>query len=144
MRVLFVCVQNVGRSQMAAAFYNKLSREGRADSAGTSVDVPGETLEERSKNPISTAQSMFSLMDELGIDVRRQVRTPLTKAMLSDYDRIINMAKPSKTPKYLSQHPHYEYWSIRDPRYKGIDELRRARDEIKTRVMALVANETTK
>lgn len=124
---------------MAAAFYNQLSPNEPADSAGTNVDLPGQTLEERSGGATSKAGALIEAMDEMGIDMRGKVRTPVTEEMLRAYDRVINMAEPEKTPDFLRVHPGYEYWLIHDPRNEGVDELRHIRDQIKQRVVELVA-----
>ncbi|MCW1908156.1 MAG: hypothetical protein KIH63_002315 [Candidatus Saccharibacteria bacterium] len=137
MKILFVCAQNVGRSQMAAAFYNKMTGTQDADSAGTNVDQPGQTLSERAGG-VSAADKLLIAMDEEGIDLRDKVRTPLSEAMLTKYDLVINMAEPEKTPDYLAQYVGCVRWDIVDPKGKDENTLIMVRDQIKHRVRHLI------
>lgn len=138
MKVLFVCAQNVGRSQMAAAFYNQMTGSCDADSAGTNVDQPGQTLLERAGGT-GAADKLLIAMDEAGIDMRSKVRTPITEDMLYRYDLIINMAEREKTPEFLENHPKCTRWEIEDPRTKDQEGLRQTRDLIRAKVNELIA-----
>jgi protein-tyrosine-phosphatase len=137
MKVLFVCAQNVGRSQMAAAFYNQMTGTADADSAGTNVDTPGQTLLERAGG-VSAADKLLKAMDEEGIDLRAKVRTALQEDMLKQYDLVINMAEPERTPDYLAHYPGCVRWDIVDPRGKDEHTLLEVRDQIKHRVQHLI------
>jgi arsenate reductase (thioredoxin) len=141
MKVLFVCVQNVGRSQMAAAFYNQLTGSSDADSAGTNVLPPGSTIGERAQ-AIGAADKLIAVMDEEGIDMRPKVRTQLNQDMLGKYDLVINMAEKEKTPLYLENHPSVVSWEIEDPRDKSEIGLKLVRDNIHQRVQELISNYT--
>jgi arsenate reductase (thioredoxin) len=136
MKVLFVCTQNVGRSQMAAALYNTLSQDGHADAVGTKVDEPGQTIGERAKAS-QGAWNVLSVMNEIGMDLYHRKRRKLTEAMLDEYDQIIVMAEPETIPKYLHNHTRALYWDIPDPRLRGIDATRETRDELKRKVVDL-------
>lgn len=137
MKVLFICAQNVGRSQTAMALFNKYHPGSHADSAGTNVEKPGETIAERAEYSDGAKHVLICLQEE-GLDISHSVRTPVTPEMLDHYDRIINMAEPEKTPDWLRDHPNYEYWEIEDPRYKSLEETVKMQRLIKEKVLQLV------
>ena len=140
MKVLFVCHYNVGRSQMGAAIYNKLTGGQDADSAGTEVDKPGQTLAQRKLEHAEETKHLytFDVMKEVGIDVSGNIRTRLSEAMLTGYDKVVNMAEPENTPDWLSKAPGYEYWPVPDPGGISYDLTKQARDDIKIRVKNLI------
>lgn len=137
MNVLFVCAQNVGRSQTAAALFNKYSKTGHADSAGTRVEKPGETILERSQYS-DGAKHIIAALKEEDIDVTKNTRKPVTPEMLGDYGKIVVMAEPESIPEWLSSHPKYEYWHVEDPRYKGFEETKKTQELIKSKVLKLI------
>lgn len=130
MRVLFVCVHNSGRSQMAEAITNQLARQGGldviAESAGT---VGGKDL-----NPVAV-----TAMEELGIAMESHYPKLLTQEMLDRADRIISMGcgvDPDACPaKYILT----EDWELEDPAGQPIEQVREIRDQIKSRVEAMLA-----
>ena len=123
--VLFVCVHNSGRSQMAEAFFNRLAKNRAvAFSAGTS---PAEYI-----NPL-----VIRVMGELGIDIRRQKPKALTLEMMEKADRAITMGCGVEPACPASLVPT-ENWELDDPEGKSLEEVRKIRDEIKSRVEALV------
>lgn len=128
MRILFVCRQNIGRSQMAKALYNSVHPEGGADSAGTIVDVPGQYLVD------APAPKTITAMQELGIDVSHYTRQQLTQDMLDAYDRIVVMSEPENTPEWLRTSPNAVIWDIPDTKYMQSDGTRLVRDELKRRI----------
>ena len=125
-RVLFVCVHNAGRSQMAAALVS-LRSQGRIDvrSAGSS---PAEEI-----NP-----SAVSVMSELGVDLRREAPKALTDDAVRASDVVITMGCGDACPIFPGT--RYEDWELEDPAGKDVDTVRRIRDEIDARVTALVAD----
>jgi protein-tyrosine-phosphatase len=136
MRVLFVCRGNVARSQMAEAAYNRFSQSRDADSAGTRVEKPGETLLDR-KRRLGQSYVVDTLIDNgYSLDDMRQ--TPLTKEMLSRYDIIICMAAKQFTPQWLSDAPQFQYWKIQDPKARSYDRTNRTRLKIEARVRELI------
>lgn len=139
MNVLFVCTQNMGRSQMAAALYNSLvtKTNGRADSAGTRVDAEGQTLAERAKENIGAANVLIA-MNDVGMDLSHKKRHAVTKEMLDDYDQIIVMAEPDTIPRYLHDHAKAVYWDIASPPLDGLDGIREVRDELKRKIVDLI------
>lgn len=136
MKILFVCWANIGRSQMAMSFYNHLTGTNDADSAGTEVEMPGEKHGDRQKRRGGTY--VIQAMGEEGIDIRNNTQTQLTPDMLDKYDKIISMADFDYTPKWLSQHPNYISWVIKDPGGKGMEETIEARERVKEKVLELI------
>jgi arsenate reductase len=124
-KVLFVCVQNSGRSQMAEAFFNQLA-EGKAVaiSAGT--------------QPAAQINStVVTAMHEVGIDIGDRKPKLLTSEMLESADRVITMGCNVAEACPTSFVPA-EDWELNDPEGKPIQEVRRIRDKIKTRVEELI------
>lgn len=127
--VLFVCIHNAGRSQMAEAFFNHLARERgldfRAESAGT---APGERV-----NPMAAAA-----MEELGISLAGHSPKVMTPEMARESGRIITMgcgveADMCPAGTYIS-----EDWGLPDPHGQGLDQVRLVRDAVRERVEALL------
>jgi arsenate reductase len=123
--VLFVCVQNAGRSQMAAGLV-KLRSEGRVHvrSAGS---APGEEI-----NP-----AVVEAMTELGVDMSEEFPKPLTDEVVRAADAVITMGCGDACPIYPGK--RYEDWELEDPDGKDLDTVRRIRDEIDGRVQKLIA-----
>ena len=123
--VLFVCVHNAGRSQMAAGLV-KLRSEGRIHvrSAGS---APGEEI-----NP-----AVVSAMTELGVDLSEEFPKPLTDEVVRAADVVITMGCGDACPIYPGK--RYEDWELEDPAGKEVETVRRIRDEIDERVQKLVA-----
>ncbi len=128
MKILFVCRQNIGRSQMAKELYNR-DHPGGADAVGTVVDIEGQTLED------ANAFKTMTVMKELGIDVSRNRRRQLTEEMLSVYDKVIIMSEPEHTPLWLQLWPKAERWNIADTKDMDIEGTRAVRDQL----VALIA-----
>ena len=125
-RVLFVCVHNSGRSQMAAAFMERLANGVVAvDSAGT---VPSDAV-----NPV-----VVDAMREKGIDVSEGKPKLLTQDMADAADRIITMGCSIEEACPATFVPT-EDWGLEDPAGKAIDEVRAIRDEVQVRVKRLLA-----
>jgi arsenate reductase len=123
--VLFVCVHNAGRSQMAEAFFNQIAK-GRAEamSAGTE---PAEKV-----NPM-----VVEAMREVGVDIGRRKPKTLTFEMLEKADRVVTMGCSVDKACPASFVPT-EDWELEDPEGRPIEQVRRIRDEIKARVETLV------
>ncbi len=122
--VLFVCVHNAGRSQMAAAYLESLGRgQIEVRSAGS---APGDEV-----NPAAVAA-----MAEDGIDMRAAQPKILTDAAVRSSDVVITMGCGDACPIYPGK--RYEDWALADPAGKGVESVRPIRDEIKQRVQELV------
>jgi protein-tyrosine-phosphatase len=123
-QVMFLCVHNAGRSQMAAAFLERLAGDRmRVISAGS---APGEQL-----NP-----AVVSALLEVGIDIRTNSPKKLTDEMALESDVIITMGCGDACPVYPGK--KYLDWELTDPAGKSIDEVRAIRDDIEARVRELV------
>ena len=123
--VLFVCVHNSGRSQMAEAFFNQIANgKAVAVSAGTQ---PGDAV-----NPVVVAA-----MREAGFDLSKNQPKQLTSEMLEKADRVFTMGcmTADACPATFVE---TEDWALEDPKGKSLPEVRKIRDEIKTRVTQLV------
>jgi len=136
MKILFVCLSNVGRSQMAMEYYNQMTSSNDANSAGVEVYTPGETLQERRDR--KGGIFVIDAMKQEGIDVRDNTQHPVTKDMLEDYDKVICMAQKESTPDWLENAPNTIRWDVEDPGGKGLEETVIARDIIKSKVADLV------
>jgi protein-tyrosine-phosphatase len=123
--VLFVCVHNAGRSQMAAALLDHYA-EGRVTvrSAGS---APAEEI-----NP-----AVVRVMDELGLDLSKELPKPLRDDAVRAADAVITMGCGDACPIYPGK--RYEDWPVEDPAGAGPDEVRRIRDDIAVRVRRLLA-----
>jgi arsenate reductase (thioredoxin) len=123
--VLFVCVHNAGRSQMAAAFLTHLT-QGAVDvrSAGSE---PADRV-----NPAAVAA-----MAEVGIDIATEQPKILTTDAVKASDVVITMGCGDTCPFYPGK--RYEDWVLEDPAGKGVDAVRPIRDEIKRRVEKLIS-----
>jgi arsenate reductase (thioredoxin) len=122
--VLFVCVHNAGRSQMAAGYLRELS-EGRVDvlSAGSE---PGDRI-----NPIAV-----QVMAEEGIDIAGETPKILTVDAVKESDVVITMGCGDTCPVFPGK--RYEDWELTDPAGLPIDQVRPIRDEIKQRIQNLL------
>jgi arsenate reductase len=122
--VLFVCVHNAGRSQMAAAYLNHLS-EGRIEvlSAGSQ---PADQV-----NPAAV-----EAMREEGIDITAENPKILTTEAVKASDVVVTMGCGDECPYFPGK--RYEDWVLEDPAGKGVESVRPIRDEIKGRVEQLI------
>jgi arsenate reductase (thioredoxin) len=123
--VLFVCVHNSGRSQMAAGLLDKLA-EGRVHVRSAGSD-PADQL-----NPNAVAA-----MEEVGVDISQEFPKPLTDEVVRAADAVITMGCGDACPIYPGK--RYEDWDLEDPAGKDLETVRRIRDEIRGRVEALIA-----
>jgi protein-tyrosine-phosphatase len=126
--VLFICVQNAGRSQMAAALLDHYA-EGRVHVRSAGSD-PADRI-----NP-----DVVTAMAELGIDVTREFPKPMTDEVVQAADAVITMGCGDACPIYPGK--HYEDWQVDDPAEADLDGVRRIRDDIGERVRRLLADVT--
>jgi arsenate reductase (thioredoxin) len=122
--ILFLCVHNAGRSQMAAAFARDIGEQRIVVHSGGSA--PGESL-----NP-----AVVEVMRERGLDISSEVPTKLTDAMGRSADVIVTMGCGDECPVYLGK--RYVDWELPDPAGKSVEEVRPIRDDIERRVRMLV------
>ena len=128
--VLFVCVGNSGRSQMAEAFAKKLGL--RVSSAGT---APAKTV-----SPVAV-----QLMQEKGIDISSNKPKMLTNEMIEEASLVVTMGCSIEAvcpaPMLAKMQKNLVDWGLEDPKGKPIEEIRRIRDEIERRVVELSEKE---
>ena len=123
--VLFVCVHNAGRSQMAAGLLDKLAGgRVRVRSAGS---APAAEINPRAREA----------MAEVGVDLGREFPKPLTDEAVDAADVVITMGCGDACPFYPGK--RYEDWELDDPAGQDLDTVRRIRDEIEGRVQLLLA-----
>lgn len=123
--VLFVCVHNAGRSQMAAGFARELS--GGAVEVRSGGSEPGSSI-----NPVAV-----EAMREVGIDISAEVPQLMTTEQVRESDVVITMGCGDACPVFPGK--RYEDWQLQDPAGRPLDEVRAVRDDIRTRVEALLA-----
>ena len=123
--VLFVCVHNAGRSQMALGWFNHLAGDAAAALSGGSQ--PGPAV-----NPVAV-----EAMAEVGIDIAREYPKPWTEEAVRAADVVVTMGCGDACPFYPGK--RYEDWVLDDPHGQGIDAVRPIRDEIERRVRKLLA-----
>jgi arsenate reductase (thioredoxin) len=122
--VLFVCVQNAGRSQMAAGLV-KLRSQGRIHVRSAGSIPAGEV------NAVAV-----EALEELGVDMSEEFPKPLTNEVVRAADVVITMGCGDACPIYPGK--RYEDWALDDPEGKDLEAVRRIRDEIDQRVQKLV------
>ncbi|WP_431925502.1 arsenate reductase ArsC [Nonomuraea jabiensis] len=128
-QVLFVCVHNAGRSQMAAAFLTHL--------AGDRVRVlPAGSAPAEHVNP-----AVVAAMAERGIDISAEIPKVLTVDAVQASDVVITMGCGDACPIFPGK--RYEDWVLDDPAGQGVEAVRPIRDEIEARVRALISDLTS-
>ncbi len=126
--VLFVCVHNAGRSQMAAAYLTHL--------AGERIEVRSAGSEPA--NAVNAA--VVAAMREEGIDIANEVPKVLTVDAVRESDVVITMGCGDVCPIFPGK--RYEDWVLDDPAGQGVEEVRPIRDEIRRRIEALILDLT--
>jgi arsenate reductase len=125
--VLFVCVENAGRSQMAEGFFRKYTPKGFMTlSAGTK---PSGNI-----NPLA-----IEVMKEVGIDISNQKSKDLTEDMMRNSTKIVNMGCMDKSFCPTLFIPNVIDWGIEDPKGKPIEKVKEIRDDIDAKVRHLAA-----
>ena len=123
--VLFVCVHNAGRSQMAAGFMQSLGKDKvNVLSAGS---MPKNQI-----NPVAV-----EVMKEVGIDISNNQPKILTTESVKESDVVITMGCGDACPIFPGK--RYEDWQLEDPAGKDLETVRRIRDEIKSRIEVLLS-----
>ncbi len=128
LKVIFACVHNAGRSQMAAAFFNLLadSQKAHAVSAGTE---PGPRVH----------PEVLEVMNEVGIDLSQAKPRKLTEEMAQDGQLLVTMGCGDKCPYVPGL--RRDDWPLQDPKGLSLEQVRAIRDEIRHRVELLLAAE---
>ena len=124
--VLFVCVRNSGRSQMAEAFFNRMAK-GKAMALSDGTRLADEI------NPL-----VVKAMREVGIDISANKPKALTMEMVEKADRVVTMGCGAETEAVCpASFIQTEDWALAHPQGKPIEEVRRIRDEIEQKVLKL-------
>lgn len=123
--VIFACVHNAGRSQMAAAFFNALAdpAKARALSAGTK---PGAAVH----------PEVLAAMKEAGLDLSAEKPQRLTQELAAGADVLITMGCGDQCP--VAPGLERDDWPLEDPKGKGLERVREIREEVRGRVLALL------
>lgn len=123
--VLFVCVQNAGRSQMAAGLLLKLA--GGRVSVRSAGSMPADRI-----HPV-----VVEVMAEVGVDLATEFPKPLTVEAVEAADVVITMGCGDACPVYPGK--RYLEWEVADPAHGGVDAVRQIRDDLRARVEGLLA-----
>lgn len=128
MKIIFACIHNAGRSQMAASFFNLLADKTRAHalSAGTQ---PAACV-----HPI-----VVEVMREVGVDLSNAQPQKLTTELAQNADWLITMGCGDECP--VVPNVRRDDWPLRDPKGQSIDSVRLIRDDIRSRVVAFLMKE---
>ena len=128
-KIIFACVHNAGRSQMSAAFFNQFAdpRRALAISAGTQ---PAEQV-----HPV-----VVEAMLEVGLDLRGATPQKLTPELAQEAEMLITMGCGDDCPYIPGL--RRDDWPLPDPKGQGIDSVRKTREEIRARVLELLARES--
>ncbi|HDL85700.1 MAG TPA: arsenate reductase ArsC [Candidatus Acetothermia bacterium] len=124
--ILFVCIENSCRSQMAEGFARAIA------------DFPMCVASAGTRPALRVDQGAVEVMRELGIDISRQVPKPIDLKAVENYDYVITMGCGADGICPASFLGVSDDWKIPDPKGKGIEEFRRVRDLIRTKVDALI------
>ncbi|HEY1257380.1 MAG TPA: arsenate reductase ArsC [Terracidiphilus sp.] len=127
-KVIFACIHNAGRSQMAAAFFNQLADPAKAVAVSAGTD-PG----------LRVHPEVLTAMQEIGIDLSSAKPQKLTEELARDAQLLITMGCGDKCPYVPGL--RRDDWPLRDPKGQPVDEVRGIRDEIKGRVKSLLDHE---
>jgi len=128
MEVLFICRANVGRSQIAPAFFNRLSKKNKAVGTGTHVGThEGEPLH----------SFVIQCMSEVGYDLSKNTRKQLTPEMVTSAGKIIVMTEKENLPEFIDM-SKVVFWEIDDAKDKSLEFHRQIGNQIKSLVEKLV------
>ena len=129
-KILFVCSGNVGRSQIAEAFYNYFTNSKNAFSAGIDPNTP-------IKYP-KMPDEICQIMSEENIDVGNQKVKLIDKHFVNEAEKIFVMCKKEYCPDFLINSDKVTYWKIEDPYKMSIDNMKKIRDQIKVKVKSII------
>jgi arsenate reductase (thioredoxin) len=125
-KVIFACVHNAGRSQMAAAFFNQLADRTKAEAISAGTD-PGPRVH----------PEVLAAMQEIGIDLSHAQPQKLTDDLARQAQLLITMGCGDQCPYIPGL--RRDDWPLRDPKGQPMEEVRKIRDEIRARVQSLLA-----
>ena len=129
-KILFICLGNIARSQMAEAYHNHFTKSDSASSAGISDFTPvkyGHPLKE-----------VVQVMREEDIDVAQKKVKTVTEEMVKKSDRVFVMCKKEECPGFLLDYNKVTFWDVGDPFQTDLDNFRKIRDKIKAKVLSIL------
>ena len=129
-KILFVCYGNVGRSQMAEAYYNHFTKSTKAISAGTDPTTP-----ERYSKP---GLEIIKVMKEEGMDISKKKVKMINVNMVKNSKKIYILCKQELCPNFLLDSNKVVFWNIMDPHKMDINNTGIIRDEIKKYVLSII------
>ncbi len=124
-KVIFACVHNAGRSQMAGAFFNELADLSKAEAVSAGTE-PGERVH----------PEVLAVMQEVGIDLSNAKPQRLTQELANEAQLLVTMGCGDKCPYVPGL--RRDDWPLRDPKGMPAEEIRSIRDEVKARVLNLI------
>lgn len=127
-RVIFACVHNAGRSQMAAAFFNHLADRKKAEAVSAGTE-PG----------LRVHPEVLAVMQEVGIDLSGAKPQKLTEELAQQAQLLITMGCGDRCP-YVPGLRRYD-WPLSDPKGRPLEEVRAVRDDIRSRILGLLSSE---
>lgn len=127
-KVIFACIHNAGRSQMAAAFFNQLADRTKAEAVSAGTD-PG----------LRVHPEVLTIMQEVGIDLSNARPQKLTQELANDASLLITMGCGDNCPYVPGL--RRDDWPLKDPKGLPVEEVRVIRDDIRDRVRTLLGNE---
>lgn len=127
MNILFVCNGNVARSQEAEIFFNDLSKNSHALSAGVNVKL------DKPIDPI-----VVTVMGEVGYSMKDCTRKFADESMIKEADLVISFKPHDELPVILQRHVNVRYWNVLDPQHQPIEFHREVRDQVRKLVKDLI------
>ncbi len=135
MKVLFICNNNVARSQMAEAIFNSIAKKSVATSAGIDAEANGFAGKEIDE----AGPKVVKVMLANGFDIRKKESKQLNDKMLEEADIVVFMADKGRMPKAVAAHKNLIVWDdLPDPRFKGYDAIAETFEAVKKHVLELV------
>jgi len=142
-KVIFACVHNAGRSQMAAAWFNRLAAESTLSSRRPASEVEAPKAVSAGTAPGERVHpEVVMVMKEVGIDLSSATPRKLTAELAQSADLLVTMGCGDECPYVPGL--KIEDWPLEDPKGKPIERVRGIRDEIKQRVEALLRETTSR
>lgn len=130
MNILFVCLGNVARSQMAEAFYNTYTKSSDAKSAGVLDFTPAKYV-----HPVV---EVVQVMKEEGIDVSNYLVKTITREMVDNVDKIYIMCKKEEYPEVLLAPGKAVFWQIPDPFGSSLQNYQQTKEAVKSKVLSIL------
>ena len=136
MKILFVCRGNIGRSQIAMAFYNQRHPLQSSDSCGTGVfENEGQVISDIQNDGV---EKDIQVMLEVGLDISTYRRKHITKELVDAADKVIVMAEKITWPSFLEDEAKVIVWDIENPKGADLQTVKEIRDRVREAELLLV------